>query len=1121
LRARTAGLLLWVALAVAVPARRLEAQEQPPPEPATVPASEPAQQEQPGAAGAEDLVRATLGEDIDTASYYELIAWCREMGLADTGSSQDLRARLYAHYGLQPAPGKAAETAARRVLEIKSARATEYFTVEPIDENNVLLQGDVLVELREQDVVHRIKAQKVVLNQSANLLTAEGGLEYTFKRGDREDVFRGDRLTFDVESWEGVFFSGGMEGDREVSGKKVRFRFEADSIAKLRGNTVVLDRGMITSCDLPTDPHYHIKARKIWVLAPGEWAIASALLYIGRMPVMYLPFFFRPGDEFFFHPAIGFRDREGTFLQTTTYLIGQKARTPSALSVLAATEEQGQQYRREIQGLFLRQPEGEQVPVTDNRFLKIFLDYYARLGAFAGVSGDFPPKVSFRSGLGLTRNIYYDAVNGFYTPFSPTSHESVWNMSRFLGMDIPFRYGLDGKWSLSGAKAKFSGKFEYYSDPLFTKDFYNRSEEMALTRLLGMEAAQALTQTEGEKRALSWELNSQYDLHTGGTGSLLKKLSVPYLNANLYWQSKLPTPVPEDKDLVDPTIYFYYPVSLKLPNAAMQVSGDLLSLPATGATTAPPAAEVRSAPRDLRPPAGTAWPIEPEKPAPESLPARPREGGAAAASAAAAGAGAAQRPSEGLRRPLPREKLPDLPAPVPVSFNLTYQARPAVAMEQSFNSSDWLVPSDVTYDLNYASLESSGIGSLDWVFRVYENLFIHNGSLGLSGSYRTKYRMSYPEDTSWENLVLGDYRYSQMQVKNLLAMSLFPLHNVPAFQATKLSYTLNWLPFRYVLDETASSYGSPVYIGQAPGWNPSTFSQHLAEVVFGWQPGRNLNSLSLGAQLPPLSASVTAKVDATVWLLRTTITSVFRESDHQWSLTALESFQPSDKFRLSEELQADLMSREWTRSVTSLSWGGFSSSFTAQQLDGDALEPANISAAFKLADASLYFWRNRSRLEAIINSSWSMNLYPTTVAGTKIYTNNLTFSFTLKYFLYKFLEFSITTNSYNNRTYQYFPGLAETWVNPFTDLLKSFNFFNIDDRKASAFKLKNIVVDMVHHMHDWDLTLRYEGKPLLQTVAGRPSYTWSDSFSVLLQWTPIPEMRSKVTGDDEGFRIRD
>jgi hypothetical protein len=90
-----------------------------------------------------------------------------------------------------------------------------------------------------------------------------------------------------------------------------------------------------------------------------------------------------------------------------------------------------------------------------------------------------------------------------------------------------------------------------------------------------------------------------------------------------------------------------------------------------------------------------------------------------------------------------------------------------------------------------------------------------------------------------------------------------------------------------------------------------------------------------------------------------------------------------------------------------------------------------------------------------------------------------------------------------------------------TDLLKSFNFFNIQDRYESAFKLKSIVVDMVHHMHDWDLTLRYEGKPMLETQAGRPVYTWSDSFSIMLQWTPIPEMRSKLTGDEEGIFIRD
>jgi hypothetical protein len=477
-----------------------------------------------------------------------------------------------------------------------------------------------------------------------------------------------------------------------------------------------------------------------------------------------------------------------------------------------------------------------------------------------------------------------------------------------------------------------------------------------------------------------------------------------------------------------------------------------------------------------------------------------------------------------MRRPLPRAKLPDLPAPVPVSFSLTYQARPAVTVEQSFHSDpDWMEPADVTYALDYSSLESSGVGSLDWALKVYESLFAVNGSLGLSGSYRTKHRLAYEDDTSWNNLVLGDYRFSQLQVKNLWAMSLSPFYDNAHFKATRLSYSVSWLPFRYTLDEAASSPGSPVYVGLGPGWNAATFSQHQAEAVFGWQPGQQLNSLSLSTQLPPLAPSITAKVDASVWLLRTTVTNVFRETDRLWNLTALQSFEPSTKFRLSEELQADLMERQWTRSVTSLTWGGFTSSYTAQQRDEDpALEKANVSAAFKLTPASFYFWKNRSRLETTINTSWNMNLYPTRVSIYDVYTNNLTFSFTLRYFLYRFLEFSFTTTSYNNNTFQYFHKLAYAYRDPIMDLLKSFNFFNTKDREFSYFKLKSIVVDMVHHMHDWDLTLRYEGKPLLQTVLGKPVYTWNNSFSILMQWIPIPELRSHLTGDDQtGFFLRD
>jgi hypothetical protein len=43
----------------------------------------------------------------------------------------------------------------------------------------------------------------------------------------------------------------------------------------------------------------------------------------------------------------------------------------------------------------------------------------------------------------------------------------------------------------------------------------------------------------------------------------------------------------------------------------------------------------------------------------------------------------------------------------------------------------------------------------------------------------------------------------------------------------------------------------------------------------------------------------------------------------------------------------------------------------------------------------------------------------------------------------------------------------------------------------------------------------------LETLAGKPVYTWSDSFSILLQWIPIPELRSNLKADKDGFFIRD
>ncbi len=96
-------------------------------------------------------------------------------------------------------------------------------------------------------------------------------------------------------------------------------------------------------------------------------------------------------------------------------------------------------------------------------------------------------------------------------------------------------------------------------------------------------------------------------------------------------------------------------------------------------------------------------------------------------------------------------------------------------------------------------------------------------------------------------------------------------------------------------------------------------------------------------------------------------------------------------------------------------------------------------------------------------------------------------------------------------------------MNPWADLLDSFNFFDVKARQRSRFKLKSLTFEIIHHMHDWDLSVRYEGKPALVTTAtGNLQYTWNDSFSILLQWIPIPEMRSTMRNDPatDRFYIR-
>ncbi len=86
--------------------------------------------------------------------------------------------------------------------------------------------------------------------------------------------------------------------------------------------------------------------------------------------------------------------------------------------------------------------------------------------------------------------------------------------------------------------------------------------------------------------------------------------------------------------------------------------------------------------------------------------------------------------------------------------------------------------------------------------------------------------------------------------------------------------------------------------------------------------------------------------------------------------------------------------------------------------------------------------------------------------------------------------------SRNDDIWRYFPKTAGKPLNPLIDLLKSFNFFNIEDRKESNFKMKSISLGFVHDLHDWELKFDYTGTRELSFEGSK--YIWDNVYSVSL-----------------------
>jgi len=1078
--------------------------------------------------GKRNLLAVTMKADIDTATYYDLYAWAQGLGLPVTGTKNELRKSLYQYYSITNKP----ETPLKKgnLILIESAKGLQNLKIEKNNENYIIISGNVHLEMSDNKnkTTHDIYADKIIFNQPQKTITAEGSITYSIQQNNTTQFFYGDSLTFNVESWEGMFFKGVSEKKKKINGNDVFFYFSGKEIYRKKGDKVILVKGEISS-KKGKNPPYHLTADKIWVLNPGEWAIKNPVLYVGRIPVFAFPFLFMPGDKLIFHPIYGIDDKNGYFINTTTYLIGQKPdNSQNTLSFLQSGSSEGDTVLKR-DGLFLRKTS---VPLPKgSSSLKFMADYYTRKGFLSGIDGSFQnigiiKSLTIFGGVGFTRSIYKDPLYG-YTPYvSNNNYQSLWEKSYFFGKIIPFRFGFDLGSNVQYNAMNFILSLPFYSDPAFKSDFFNRKEDFDFQSLTnGISQNNTSIKSSdislSSLNNLSWDATISGRVDTKKTQPLVQTASLDKLNFGVSFQSN---DIPDSNTPVVP-LKFYYPQHIVYPDLSATLKGELFSF-----NTIKKKISKDISGKDMISP----W----EKSQPEQ-----------------------SNNSEDVI--IPPDISQDIPLPVSynyggISHALSYSIIPHLTMSSVLNSTVPLDP-DLTETVpDYSVVSFQNTATMLYALSVSDKLFTLNTKVDFTTNYLHHFSPSDSFTGDWNIFTNQDKVNDSYALTNTTVIKSYPLVMNQPFSESFITYTITSLLFNHAYNQSNLSFEN-IY----PQWDSQSIKNHQVTLSAVYKPRQNSHSVDVTMILPPYDPEIYPSIINTWENFNTKISTGFKKNKNlnTWDIDPLLilgkysvnglgylsqtvtmnyntfenvsttdlSLQPeSFPLTFKELFTYNLTHKDPQKSVTTLNAGIFTSSFSMEKTYGYTFNPVtgwNSDSVEKFQPTQLAFglkytynpdplWKNRIRLNADVTSSWSMNILKPTDTALNF---DLGFSFSIA----EFLELQFKSESVNRAMYRYFPslsdeiGLSQT-INPFTDLLKSFNIFNKKDRIASNFNLSLLEINAVHHLGDWDLTLKYTGKPEIVSLSDlSKEYQWRSNVSLYLTWKPIPEIKKEIDISNE------
>jgi len=1052
--------------------------------------------------------------DIRTSRLDELADWCRRLGLSDAGSRDELAGRLRDHYGITSST-VGSDSQGSKSITIESARSTEYFTLEAVNETYARLSGSVIITLKDGESLHRLKADEVLFNRTRNILNARGAVEYTKESGGVKETFKGDSITISLDNWEGLFLGGASE--RSISDKSTTYRFAGDVISRDAEEVTVLKNAKITSASRD-ESYWSIGATKLWLLPSSDWAMANAVLKVGEVPLLYIPFMYLPGDEVVFHPVLGYRSREGSFVQTTTYLIGRPKASNSTENSITKILGSGSDTERKQEGIFLRST-GKKVQNQDAPSLSLLFDVYTNLGVYAGMNASIPKtgilgKTDVSFGLGLTRDIYQPQSN-YYTPFKNNDGISHWNSSDLFGYTIPFRYRFKSTGALQTSWFSLSWELPLYSDPFVDRDFLNRTESMDWLQMIKEGSNQTKSGSDTQVSTLGsyqWRLNATFPAPIVSIKPSIATISLNSFSSSLYFNTRAVSNPAFPLDSL-----FFYPERLTLYSTSLSMRGTLLGNSGSKPVSVKPETKAAS----TNPTAGQqlqvpdAWsPWAGEVPT-SSIATVPKQG-------------ISSDPLAVLQPPEIQQTFTMTSAQNPIKLQVDYSFNPSCSTELFFQSTstNWPSKESIRWDeyssifTNFRSDASLGLTVADPTGMVSTSLKLTDQN-GLQ-VYNYMNESAEEFDTSAEKnaALLRSFTGTYNNVGSEFTLKFSPFIQDDVWKATNVQYALRGFLVKTAYTGDAETGSWLTTYGQ---WTKDYINAHQLQLNLSANTGTQTQSSTLSFDLPPRDSILKSSTTIALGLSRTSLS--FSVSDPFKTpvynpITASEELKFTQKVSLKQDLVYDPTLNELNSWNTSVVLGPVSAAYRAQKnAQSGTLDPTVLSLNYidSFKDTSL--WKNRISYSLDINSSLNMDL--------QRYTNSVfTFSLGTTVKIAQFLDVSFSTKSQNSVVFRY----VQNWPiweshetmpgeqNLLIDLLDSFRFDNENLRKKSGFKLKSLNFKAVHYLGDWNATLGIDLTPYLNTEISPKRYQFNTSVSFLVQWVPIPEIKAETFNDSKnGF----